>query len=459
MAEIENLLSVFGAVDQALVDDPSHAPLVAPLLTPYEGGGAIGWYESFRQWAQETQPASAPLPLPDPESALAGMAEEEPRGQLRGRRLLALTALARVDSDFAPGGARAEVAASALGPIMRRDTQRSSHQLLERVAGPDPSTRVLGGLDEWSTAVALLEAEGLVDEETARHTAAPCQGRLIMQEVDGRWVPVVVLQTSFTAPGLTLDDVRPYLDPDNWPQCSTLWCAMQRLNPDALPRQYLEEISVACDRDDAWRLRTCLDVVTGELPATLGVTVEYWLSDNQSGGDGLVEVDEGGIVARSTSGGVDIVTTKRLRFAGPFDGPALAMIACALGYGSAAQDMVFACAQEQHPLENGWSTDRRDQFGALNAPTPSPADAAWVDAMIAGLAESTTQCVDEWAASTTTSLDKALSGTYTANDAVNDMVAGWARSVRHLGRMTSAFQAAAAASQAGSPSPPQNDSG
>jgi hypothetical protein len=456
MAEIENLLSIFGAVDQALVDDPSRAPLVAPLLTPYEGGAAIGWYDAFRQWAHETQPERAPLP--DAEPALAAMAREEPRGQLRGRRLLAVTALARVEPAFAPGGTEAEAAAEALGPIMGEDRQNAPSLLLGRLAGPDPSARLLGGLDEWETTLVQLRTEGLVDEATARHTAAPCQGRLIMRTVDGRSVPVVVLETSFTAPDLTLEDVKPYLDPENWPQCSTLWCAMQRLNPDSLPRRYLEEISVNCGTD-AWCLKTCLDVVTQELPAP-GVSVEYRLSSDQTGGDGLVEVDEGGIVATSISAGVHVETTKRLRFAGPFDGPALAMIACALGYGSAAQDMVFACAQEKHPLESDWSTDGPlDQLGALTAPTPSPADAAWVDAMIAGVADATTQCVDEWSASTRTALDKALSGTYTANDAVNDMVAGWTRSVRHLGRMAATYQTAAAASQAGSASPPENDSG
>lgn len=150
------------------------------------------------------------------------------------------------------------------------------------------------------------------------------------------------LVTKF-CPALTIEQVRPLLDPGNWPRLCELWRSMERLAPaePGGPRRYLEVMGQPAT--DGWQLRTCLEFVLRERvngTASLG----YRLSRDQTEGDGRVVVDEGSILVRRHGGRVCVTTAKRLRFAGVNLPASVAEIMRSLGYAAIGEDMVLACA-------------------------------------------------------------------------------------------------------------------
>ena len=421
MSEIEDQVSVFGAVDEALLrfaDEPrvleEVLESVAALLGPYRDG-ALGWFPQFEAMVEE----SGADPIPPVERALTRMAEEEPEGLLRSRRLLALAALARADARYRDYEDRRPLLVRALQPLTREEDFGQADRLLEVLSDPG------WGLDQWGEMAVAVE---LLDDQTAGQTVPPCSGELVWAGRPGDRDPVPVLQTHFCLPDLRIEDLKRYLDPANWPTCNPLWKRMTQCNPGEYPPQYLEVISLARERGSAWELRTCLTFTTRNLtPDGSVVAVEYRLCEERPPEDNRrVSVDEGTIVARQRGNDVCIDTSKKVQFATPIDGPALAMVVCALGWNAHAQAMVYTCIHGGKVPKAEWPDTGEIPKHGLG---PDPAD------VLDELVDVTTSCLKECAGAYRDWYEKAMSGTYGPGDYVRSMADMWARAARDMSRI------------------------
>jgi hypothetical protein len=417
LSEIEDQVSVFGAADEALLryaDEPTVLESVAALLGPYRDG-ALGWFRQFEALVEE----SGADPIPPVERALTRMAEEEPEGLLRSRRVLAIAALARADPRYRDYEDRRPLLVRALQPLSREEDFNQADRLLEVLSDPG------WGLDQWGEVVTEV---GLFDDETALQTVPPCSGDLVWWGRPGDRDPVPVLQTHFCLPDLRIEDLKRYLDPANWPTCNPLWKRMDRRNPGEYPPRYLEVISLARERGSAWELRTCLTFTTRNLtPDGSVVAVEYRLCDERPPEDNRrVSVDEGTIVARQRGNDVCIDTSKKVQFATPIDGPALAMVVCALGWNAHAQAMVYTCMRRGKVPKAPWAPDSGvpECGGGLD-----PAG------VLDQLVDVTTSCLKECAGAYRDWYEKAMSGTYGADDYVRSMADMWARATRDMSQI------------------------
>jgi hypothetical protein len=122
----------------------------------------------------------------------------------------------------------------------------------------------------------------------------------------------------------------------------------QPATPLASPQCYREVFTVA----PGLTLRPILEVVrthpTGGVDA-----LEYRLCAHRHGDqaqDPAVLHDAGSIISRQLAAGAEIHTTKRVGFDGPFDGPALAMVAHAFGYQEAFEGMVAVALALPNPI-------------------------------------------------------------------------------------------------------------
>jgi hypothetical protein len=417
LSEIENQVSVFGAADEALVrsaDEPAVLEDVARLLAPYREG-ALGWFRQFEALVRE----SGADPIPSVERALTQMAEEEPEGLLRSRRLLAIAALARADPRYRDYEDRRPLLVRALQPLTRMRDVDQADRLLEVLSDP------FWGLDQWGEVVAGV---GLLDDQTAQQTVPPCSGKLVWGGRPGDPDPVPLLETHFCMEGVRIQDLKRYLDPANWPTCNPLWKRMERLNPGEYPPRYLEVISLARELGPAWELRTCLTFTTRNLtPDGSVVALEYRLCLERPPEDNRrVSVDEGTIVARRRGNDVCIDTSKKVQFASPIDGPAMAMVVCALGWDAHGQAMVYTCIHGGKVPKVTWPDSGgmpKDRQGL------DPAD------VLDELVDVTTSCLKECAGAYRDWYEKAMSGTYDPGDYVRSMADMWARAARDVSRM------------------------
>lgn len=173
-----------------------------------------------------------------------------------------------------------------------------------------------------------------------------CTGVLVpVEDSSGDIDPAAALVTSGAYRGVTVEQIRPMLDPASWPVHLDFWCEMiEEPNDNPNVRRFVEVVASECPPSAP--LTTRLDFAARDL-ADGSISLEYWLSEDQSfPADGLVIVDEGSILVEpfedEGAQGIRISTTKRIRFDGPLDGAQLAMVACALGWDGAGDKFVFA---------------------------------------------------------------------------------------------------------------------
>ena len=123
---------------------------------------------------------------------------------------------------------------------------------------------------------------------------------------------------------------------------------------------YHETVSTSCPpTPGGWSVSTDLQFWFSH-PVATEARVEYDLAPGLPTPLSDIEVDEGSLrILRLADGRVHVKTTKRVRFAGSFDGPGLAMFMCATGYSTVLEDMVFSVAES--PL---------DQTQAFPIPAP-----------------------------------------------------------------------------------------
>ena len=364
MSELADLMTVFGAVDEAVVNDPTRLPAVAALVPEY-GQGAVGWFGGIKTWAAQAAEAqrrdaedsdgddskAEPVvlgELPDLSEAIGRLAASHVIDGLADRRLLAIALLSRVQStptsaltSPTPVPVDDSTLADALNPIVDLATYPGTQSLEAR------STALLDIVRRAPSRSALVRAAlagGLISQSVADQIMAPLIWTVVPSTEAGG--PAVAFETRMRVEATPVAAVEAILDPTNWTGFIPPWCKMTDLGGTALSgfKRCLEVIALDCAAPPLLILNTVLDFQRRNLPDGSGSVLEYRLSDNQPayGGDGLVTVDEGSLVVRTLGSAVEVVTTKRVQFRAfsrmqPVEAAGLAWFVWILGYNSLAE--------------------------------------------------------------------------------------------------------------------------
>jgi hypothetical protein len=372
VAEITDLVAVLAAVDREVSADErdERRELVTRQVPGFEDGTRFGWSESIRASAQ-----SQDLELPTIEEAMDSLAAEPTRfASMASRRMLAVALAAQMfPEQFAPGGERADVALAILAaPGILADlpdlttpppdeppeapglhdeaVAERARALLEVLADPTRAPR----LDAWGEFMTLNA--GLVNTRMA--ALRECSAGVIeLPEGAGR---TTVLETRHCVTGVEFDAVAgKLLNQEAWQGCSPWWCAVK----PAGDGRFLEVVSAGCPivpnrPNPVLEVAVFLDFATPvDWPGDARV-LAYRMSESQAGqvdGQGAnhaVEIDEGSIEVRKASDPdhVHVYTTKRVRFLLTLDPDAVAVLACWVGYGDVAADLIVNCVSGQ-PVE------------------------------------------------------------------------------------------------------------
>lgn len=364
--ENQNLIGVLAAIDEAVhADDRRRADVVA-YFPVYRDQRTVGWFEAFGTWIAGRAEHEGAAVVPQVDAAVAAMSAQPPDDMIpveveaddggialppldgpqlpsvqARRRAQALLALASVLPErFGPAGEREADVVGALVPFTRDSRPEQAEELLVRSRQRAPS------VDSWFQPGLIMRTSG-----AGRHAvpfletkAGPLKGRQLrrVQELmspelwpklnPAFWDEMVLLDDAGVAASqpVVLDD-RPPAEPLAAPHC------------------YQEVFVVA----PGLTLRPILEVVRTTLAGGSAEALEYRLCRHQHGDgvqDPAVLHDDGSIVNRQLAGGVEVHTTKRVGFDGPFDGPALAMAAHAFGYQEAFEGMVATALILTNPL-------------------------------------------------------------------------------------------------------------
>jgi hypothetical protein len=445
VSEIGDLIAILGEVDRALGDaeDPRRDDVKA-LVRPYRTSDEFRWYDAFLE-AAETETAR----MPGLDEAMGNLAQPTRFPSMLPRRLLAVALAARVFPQFAPGGDNEDVSLFALTipgifpgrplptpPLAEppdhpglEDLRDRAHVLLEFLTDRDE----LPDVEHWHEFV--VSHRDLISDQIAS-MGDLCSASVIERPGPGGAATIAVLETRLCIAGVSVGQLAGrFLQPASWPGCSQWWCSMTAAPAQPLQLgidRYLEVVAVDCP-SDLLKVAVFLDFATAVKAATRAVLV-YRLSKNQSGSvggvsaNGGVDVDCGTIEVVEEGNHVRVATTKRVRFTGPLDTKAIAAIACWVGYGDNATDLIFNCAGG--PAEAvGCRPDTRTAGEDHDVEVGSPLTAA-VEGWVA-LARSCTDEAGTHARAVATRLD---TGSYAPDTAASDaaktgalVVRSWAK--------------------------------
>ncbi|HEX2414747.1 MAG TPA: hypothetical protein VHJ37_05995 [Thermoleophilaceae bacterium] len=354
MAEIADLIGIYGAIDRAVVRDPNRRSAVSQLLPLYRQPG-VQWFEEFEEWTRELR-ADEPRGqlFPSLETALKGLATVEPSGRMRARRLFVIAVATRAEPRLRnPRSKLCRLARAALRVNGLASDEDQAQRLLDLLGNeellPPIEGQAPGALDEWWTN--LLETaskEGLIGEP-ALFGPRPCSGRLVEVEMPDGSGPVATLVAGFETDAIKFERAIRFLEPSNWPDCSDFWCEMEKVGVQPSgAHHYHEVVSTDCDHQwAAWTISAELDFTFRTIPG-VAAFADYQLSEGHPKSDDDVLVDEGGLIVQRIGAGpphrLRVETSKRVRFNHPFSGEQLALMMCALGYASIVEDFVFTCA-------------------------------------------------------------------------------------------------------------------
>jgi hypothetical protein len=181
---------------------------------------------------------------------------------------------------------------------------------------------------------------------------------------------------------------------------------------------YHEVVSLDCDHKPRTWTAAC-DLEFRRFDAVDVSIVSYDLAAPAHPGD-AIQVDSGSLEVRRLPNEVYVHTTKRIRFGYPFTGEALAMVACALGYGAVAAALVLCCADHDAQRAEAPGTPRMLRL---------PGGAGGPDALQHAIA-ATRQCADERIGAFQSSYQRAMQGSYSTADLVKDTTTMWTRMMR-----------------------------
>jgi hypothetical protein len=370
--ETQQLLGIYRAVDSAVLSGEASPLAIGGLLPAYsltageeEGESAAGWFDTVEEMARratgiDTQETAFPELL----ESIRALADIEPRSRMRARRLLALAVAMRAFPELlGPEGSEGDLVRRALQvPGLARDEEGAA--ILQRLLADED---LLPNLDAWPEMIDAAVQQGVVGDAVALRSQ-PCSSEIVYVEIAGELEPVAQYTTSFCTTDVGLAAARGFLDPANWPGCTDLWCEMVPMGtaPDGT-RRFLEIIGPDC-AGDGWKLRTCLEVGTADLPDG-GAVLSYRKCPDPAASDGQVTIDEGSVtVLPGPNGGVCVTTTKRLRFYVPFDGGGLVLLLCTFGWGTLAEDLILGCAYDGATPAASWP----GSTGPAAKPKPKP---------------------------------------------------------------------------------------
>jgi hypothetical protein len=464
MSEVESLLTLYGALDRAVDAHDVEPAAIAPLLGAYRYPEAVGWYDhQYRPWVAEAAARAerrgepkgkrrpritvrgrsdvpeAPAPttesrIQDIHDALSVFGPAPLEGRMAARRLLAVTAVARALPDhFGPRGARVDAASAALTFRVRGEDSdddglaQRAQQLHARFATEFTS------MDQWESVVRSAVSGGLLPQSfLSQAQTPPCTGRLILRPTSkgGEPDPCLVMEAEFTTKDIDFAAAKSYLVPSNWYYPGSLWCQMQEYNksPDATSAMYHETVSTDCaSKSPTWSVSTDLQFWFSH-PYTNEARAEYDLASPPVAGSDI-EIDEGSLrVIELPDGSVNVKTTKRVRFAGSFDGPGLAMFMCASGYSTALEDVVFTVSKSSNPepfpvpTPQGGTMTPPQSFKTTKA---GPGTDTW-ESLISEATAMADSYAKEVAATCTASLAQVQAGTYKVENAWADGIKIWA---------------------------------
>ncbi|MDP1807227.1 MAG: hypothetical protein Q8K72_18770 [Acidimicrobiales bacterium] len=521
MSEIEALLELYGAIDRAVVAGEVDSAQLAPLLGAYRDGGAVGWYDGqFLPWiaasaaraeareraaaksARKAAPTSDPADEParatlasrhrpreaaaaratnDGSARLSGRAREVHHalsgfdalpieGRMASRRLLAITTAARAfPQHFGVAGSHAQVARSAL--VFEHPGVDPTGEVANRRAADlhDRLHEQFTSMSDWSRVINdAVDLELLPKTFRAQAVAAPCTGRLIMRpQADGTDPdPCTVMEAEFITNDVTFDDAKRYLHPSNWRFEGSLWCTMAQGDQPVEPHSWIfhETVATSCPpTPGGWSATTDLQFWFSH-PTPTEARVEYDLAPGLPGPYSDIEVDEGSLrVIALPDNQVQVKTTKRVRFAGSFDGPGLAMFMCATGYSTILEDMVFSVAEAPTsrtkpfpvpPPQGGVvnpppgakqaakkagpakKAAQAAKKAAASSPSGDAESAESLDAIVAEAAELVSDYLKDYAGNYKASLEQIQAGTYKVEDAWADGIQMWST---YMSGMAKAF--------------------
>ncbi len=472
MSELAALMTIYGAIDDAVVENPGLTPTVAALLPAYDQGAA-GWFDWAVNWTEQAAAVQAgepvaPVARPSIDDALRELADPEVYTDLWAtRRLLAIAVLSRITADptIAPSRIFAQRLtdldadiAGALVPVVENavlpdylNSDEAAGELLDLLR----DTRSYPTIEHWSLLTADGIRRGLIPDAVGRQVMIPCSWTVIPSTAAGG--VAVAFETRMRVRGAPMADIEQILTPTDWTNFRPPWCEMAP-RTGVLPgtNRIKEVIGLKC-RPDAYpyfqrfRLATILDfkytddlpVVADNGPPVNGKALEYRLADDQREGDGLVTVDEGSLVLWFQDKEVHVVTSKRIQFkplarTSSTVAARLAQFVWHFGYVSLVEFFIYSVVGGTGYVVH---VDRSDRTKAVTsgkssptgpkqtvtAPRPTPASQQ--------LASAVQEAMDECWGGVSTSLTKMAAGQYGPAAYVGDL----SKLTSHVGRHGARF--------------------
>ena len=432
MSELDDLVAVFGGIDDAVAADPSLRPKVAAMLPPYRQP-AHGWYRALQDWQQvDGNPTLAEYrdvgealnnlqdgsqvtsPPPDDHEAWAS------RNWLNARRMLASATLSRIPGSVDTGGADPR---SLVRGLAADATGQQLHSQLRR-AGDYP------GIRAWPKMMADTRAQSLVDPTYDASTYVPPlpwdsgSFRVVSSQIKGT---SVALRTHLHVTKLDLVQAKQCLDPAIWKKYQPPWCDMIPLGaPPGLPgvERYRELIAADCGQNP--KLSTVLDFLYQDVPDGGGI-LQYRIPDGPAvgGTDGFVTIDEGSLEvrpARAPYTGIHFVTTKRIQFESLRQMPTmtaagLGFLVWVLGWDTLAERFIYYLARIEGVQPSVVPTAQADADSTLQDLPSDGGIMALLELGISGWENSLRKCIG----SVRSSVQQAASGNYGLADYLSDL--------------------------------------
>lgn len=358
MSKLQSQLALFGAIDQEVDDaktrlrqgatgadadtDSAIIDMVGRFIPGSTRFGQSGWYQELQVLVRNTADSSdsEAFTFPDLRDALddlaegrSGDADTDDRDPILARATFAAVVLHKI---YGLTGQREEI--DPLQILDRTLTGWVHEPIGDLVIDLTAEIDSIDSRGEW-----VLAAEMLVGTAFAQ-ASKPCFGAL--RKVDGRYCAYIT--TDVTADDLTVDDVAKIVDPINWHNCCSFFCAMQNQNPAFTNgwSRLVERISGECKK---YYLDTALVFWKQQLPDG-SIYINYDLDTRRDNDSMYVEVDSGYIwVSPLQPTGVRIRTSKLERVNG-LSPTATAALACLMGWGTTGAEMLGGTARRH--MEN-----------------------------------------------------------------------------------------------------------
>jgi hypothetical protein len=357
--ETAAIVRIYGEIDRKVNAEPARRIDVAQFLSPYYLNPTLHWYDDYQEWLGETREEDENT-FPGVVPALVHLGEnKEILPRRRARRMFAIAVLARAFPEMKEeGNTLGGLATDALrGPDDGAEPEGGADGLYALLAGIEPvrtaeGTEVIPGTKAWwKEMVAPFGAKAIGMQ------SKPCAGRWVrVPGIDG---PVDALRTEHEPEGIELKQAAKFLEPVNWPDCSDFWCTMDCLEePAAGQARYREVVSTNCDGDappafalPEFRAETELLFNFMWIPEpgaeAEAAVANYRLVTDPRYNDDFIVLDEGTLVVAEVRGTdkLLVTTTKRVRFSREFVPGAIAVMACAFGYGDLSNGMMEGAAR------------------------------------------------------------------------------------------------------------------